>query len=297
MGQQPATWRRRGLAAGGALAAAVALGACGSQVDGPADDAGGTSEDPTGVYTGQGMAIETADGAGPQLCLGPVAESFPPQCEGVALVGLDWDDVPGRQSASGVTWGQVEVVGRYDGQSFTLTEEPAEPTLPVEPDGGAGGPELEQLCDNPYDGGEEGFVPQTEDEMLAMDRFGLLLEGYDGYVGSWVSDGFSVFNVLVTGDPEPARETFREEWPGGLCVEQREDAATAAELREAQDALGAAGIDGLQSSGAGPTGVLDVAVVVADERTTQAVLEAVSPWLTPEQVDLQGALTPVSSAG
>lgn len=299
MGQQHAqTWWRL---PGWGAAAAVALAGCGTaQVE---DDpgVGGTSDDSASastmpgdgdLMTGQGMAIETPE-SGVSLCLGPVMESFPPQCDGIPLVGLDWAEVADRQTASGVTWGQVKVVGTYDGQTFTLTESPAVPTFSVEPDNGTGATPFPQLCDDPYRGGEEGFVPQSAEDMATMESFGALVDGYEGYVGSWLSDGVSVYNVLVTGDPEDAWADFRREWPGGLCVEQRPEAASAATLLEAQEALSTAAVEGLQTSSPSTDGVLEVGVLVADQATTEAVLDAVSGVLTAEQVEVTGSLTPV----
>lgn len=120
-----------------------------------------------------------------------------------------------------------------------------------------------------------------------------LLEDYDGYIGSWVSDGSSMFNVLVTGDAEQAHADLREVWPGGLCVEQR-DLATQKQIWAAQEAVNQADIEGLLSSGGGSSdGMLEVHVVLADAQTVEAINTAVEPWLTPGQVDIDGALTPV----
>ena len=298
--QHAQTWQRPGPPWWGVAACAVVLAGCGTaQVDGEpgagatSDGATSTSTTPGGdLMTGQGLAIETPQ-AGVALCLGPVAESFPPQCQGIPLVGLDWAAVADRQTASGVTWGQVKVVGTYDGQTFTLTEPPAVPTFSIEPDNGTGATPFPQLCDDPYRGGEEGFVPQSAEDMATREAFGAFVEGYEGYVGSWLSDGVASYNVLVRGDPEEAWADFRQEWPGGLCVEQRSEAASAATLLQAQKSLPDAGVEGLQTSSPSMDGVLEVGVLVADQVTTDAVLEAVSGLLTAEQVEITGSLTPV----
>jgi hypothetical protein len=301
MGQQEAQRRRRSRTLWWGVAAAASLAACGTaQVDGDTGaGAGVTSEEDTStstsgtdLMTGQGMAIETPE-AGVSLCLGPVAESYPPQCQGIPLLGLDWADVADRQTASGVTWGQVKVVGTFDGTTFTLTESPAVPTFSVEPDNGTGASPFPQLCDDPYRDGEEGFVPQTAEDMATMEAFGAFVEGYDGYVASWLSDGVSIYNVLVTGAADEAWADLRREWPGGLCVESRPEAATAETLLEAQEALSAAGIDGLQTTSPSTDGTLDVGVLVADQTTTDAVLRAVSGLLSADQVEVTGSLTPV----
>lgn len=68
--------------------------------------------------------IEQPDGA--LLCLGAVAESAPPQCTGLALIGWDWDAFE-HEETGGVRWVQgVALEGLYDAeaQTFTQTGEP-----------------------------------------------------------------------------------------------------------------------------------------------------------------------------
>lgn len=69
-----------------------------------------------------GTVLEADEG--PELCLGPIAESYPPQCSGPPIVGWDWSAVEGEESASGVTWGAYAVWGEWDGETFTVTREP-----------------------------------------------------------------------------------------------------------------------------------------------------------------------------
>jgi hypothetical protein len=56
---------------------------------------------------------------GPELCLG-VLESFPPHCGGLPIPNWRWDQVEGEQTAGGTTWGRYQLVGTYDGASFTV---------------------------------------------------------------------------------------------------------------------------------------------------------------------------------
>jgi len=70
-----------------------------------------------------------AAGRGPELCTGPIAESYPPQCSGRPIVGWKWDEVDGEQSASGTTWGVYRVRGTWDGKQLTLTERPTTPVV------------------------------------------------------------------------------------------------------------------------------------------------------------------------
>lgn len=60
----------------------------------------------------------------PMLCLGGVAESYPPQCSGPPIEGWDWTAVEGEETASGVTWGLYAVWGTWDGQRLVVTREP-----------------------------------------------------------------------------------------------------------------------------------------------------------------------------
>lgn len=60
----------------------------------------------------------------PQLCLGPVAMSKPPQGGGPDVANWDWSTVSGKQTVAGTTWGEYTVVGTYTDGVFTLTRPP-----------------------------------------------------------------------------------------------------------------------------------------------------------------------------
>ncbi|MFI2362796.1 hypothetical protein [Promicromonospora sp. NPDC019610] len=107
----------------------------------------------------------------PELCLGGVAESYPPQCGGPEIVGWDWDAVDAEESAQGTTWGTYTVEGTWDGETFDLTEAgaaPAEPSAsPDDPrlapdDAGAAGAgsDADELQNEVFDdlGGLTGWV-------------------------------------------------------------------------------------------------------------------------------------------
>lgn len=79
-----------------------------------------------------------------QLCLGPVAESYPPQCTGIPLEGWSWDGVEGSESSGDARWGAYAVHGRYDGETLTVTGPPIllalyDPIRPEDPTGGEPG--------------------------------------------------------------------------------------------------------------------------------------------------------------
>jgi hypothetical protein len=68
------------------------------------------------------------DADGPQLCLGPVAESYPPQCSGLPLDGWAWSEHDGTydtagdkvgDKAGGVRFATYLVTGTFDGTTMT----------------------------------------------------------------------------------------------------------------------------------------------------------------------------------
>jgi hypothetical protein len=221
------------------------VAACGSGDTGPGPGAGGSSVtmpavDPTQLFEGSGTVLD--DGSGPQLCLGGVAESYPPQCSGIALAGWDWDAVDGEESAAGTAWGEFHVVGTYDGETFTVARAgPYEPgavadggdrdfTTPcAEPEGG-------WVAADPGKAGEADFTAGAA-----------IAQRLRTYVTLWVDyaedltpeelderavQGDSVLqimNVIVTEDAVGAEAAIREAWGGPLCVTEREG-HTAAEL-------------------------------------------------------------------
>lgn len=283
------------VAGGVGLMGALVLGACAGASAG---------NDPSFIVAGSGGAetyavlttlLQPAEDAAPQLCLGGVMESYPPQCGGgLDVIGLDWDDVADAETASGVTWGTGWVVGTYDSSAgtFTLTQPAGD-----QPPAGLDVPEPDlidfpALCEDPYRGGEASFDPGSAEGMTAREELVARAAQLDGYITVYVSDGDREFNVLVQGDAEAAHSELREVWPGWLCVATG-SGASEADVLAAQEAVHAALGEQVLGSGGGVDGVLEVSVLVADESTTQAVLDAVEPWLTPQQVRVTGVLLPV----
>jgi hypothetical protein len=144
-----------------AASAVLLLAACSGGV---ADPGGGTDANwepgraalPAEV-TAVGTVLEK-DGT-PMLCLGAIAESYPPQCSGPEVVGWDWAAVDGEQTASGVTWGSYAVWGDWDGTTFAVTREPVLAALydpMVDPD-----------APNPWDDTlPPGALPEAEAELV-----------------------------------------------------------------------------------------------------------------------------------
>lgn len=149
-----ATYRdgMRSIIVGGIAAAALTFALAGCATAGSAPDAPaspGASESPTApaapVTTGADAQARLAElpmpsatepvlavgtvleqDGGSIICVGGVAESAPPQCSGLELVGWDWAAFEHAETG-GVRWAQgVAIEGSYDAeaQTFTPTGEP-----------------------------------------------------------------------------------------------------------------------------------------------------------------------------
>ncbi|OAN38333.1 hypothetical protein [Microbacterium sp. H83] len=94
---------------------------------------------PHGRVVAAGTVLDRGGDA--SLCLGAVAESYPPQCSGIPLVGWSWDGVDGSETSGDTTWGGYAVRGTYDGETFTVTDAPIMLALydPIRSDDPAGG--------------------------------------------------------------------------------------------------------------------------------------------------------------
>lgn len=235
----------------------VALAGCGSEqgVGGGSDP--GRPARPTAVPAADGP-VTTArpatvldDGTGPELCLGGVAESYPPQCSGVPLDGWDWDSVGDHERAGGVRWGDFVVTGEYDGQRLAVgdavpaAEHPGGPA-PDDPD-------LSTPCPEPQGGWRVLDPARTTD--LALDEVLARASALEGYSDAWLDQRIPpgrveaavndptrlVVNVRVTGDPGRAEAQLRQVWGGMLCVSraERSESELTAIARELQDLPGA----------------------------------------------------------
>jgi hypothetical protein len=103
------------------LLAAIALLLAGCAANDPGGDA---PTQPVGArerrYQATATVLQSRD-HGPELCLGVVQASFPPQCGGLPIPNWRWDQVEGEQTAAGTTWGRYQLVGTYGGASFTVS--------------------------------------------------------------------------------------------------------------------------------------------------------------------------------
>jgi len=201
-----------------------------------------------GRYRAVGTVLEAA-GKGPQLCLGAIAASLPPQCSGPDVVGWSWQTVR-HDEQGGTRWGSFVVVGQYDGTSFTLTEPATVPgahdTQPVDQ------PRLDTPCPTPA-GGWHPPDPATATEP-AFETASQLAGRQPGFGALWIDqqgaldDGSTagatavandpthfVLNITTTGDVPAMERVLRTVWGGSLCITRAR--RTSAELARTRTAL------------------------------------------------------------
>ncbi|WEK60030.1 MAG: hypothetical protein P0Y60_11850 [Candidatus Microbacterium colombiense] len=127
------TSQRRLVLASASIAGLLALSACATGPGGsPAPTSTTVSSDqlletaqpglPSGRVIATGTVLDV--GGDVQLCLGAVAESYPPQCSGIPLDDWTWDGVDGSETSGDVTWGTYAVYGTFDGDRYTNTDPP-----------------------------------------------------------------------------------------------------------------------------------------------------------------------------
>lgn len=268
------------------LAMVASVGAaCGDGGD-PGVEVG--AGDPDRRYQGSFTVLESAD-HGPELCV-QIAASMPPQCSGLPVVGWDWDAVAGEETVGGTTWGGWHVIGTYDGEELTLTEQPG----PPRPDDEAETvPDSSPACDQP-DVVDPSHAA-AEWEAMSQDHGAFELPDL---VAAWVSDPAGDWDgpfvgsaVVLPGAAPAAVARIREHYGGPLCVVEQ-DAPTADELASIRDEL----LDGSAGAALGRPqdvvtderrGVVVVTVWVADEA---AAAYAERRW--GDLVQLNGLLQP-----
>lgn len=293
--------------AGAVVVAAAVLAGCSDDdasvragVDGSTTSSSMTSpttapaatRDPNQRYEVTATVLES-EAHGPEICMGGVADSLPPQCGGVPLVGFDWDDVPGEEAASGTTWGEAHLVGTFDGERFTLTEPASAPRRGDRPDPTTS--DYSPACDDPD---VVDPAADVEDWYRASEALGEITDR----VAMWVSDPqgpwdgpFTVSVVMRPGGREAARERIRQHWDGPLCVIER-DAKTVAELAAVQRDLTDAGRDDptigivYVSSIDEVRSVVTAEIAVADDVARRWIVDRYGEGV----VELRGILQPVS---
>lgn len=198
---------------------------------------------------------------GPELCLGALLLSNPPQGGGPAITNWDWSRVSGHESHDGTTWGVFTVIGTYANDTFTLTRPPVPVPIQTledapEPEWGA---DLATPCPTPPGGWRVIDPERTTDDSL--ERTVDVAEALPGFADVWVDErqapvpssdrgdddddddevwGMNdpenlILNVAVTGDLGEAEATLRQTWGGALCVSHARHSAR--ELQRILDEL------------------------------------------------------------
>ena len=245
------------------------------------------------------------EGEGPQICLGLVALSDPPQCGGPSLEGWDWGDVEGeergehvQERGTDVTFGHFHVVGSYDGEAFTVVHAGPPKSSKSPPD------DIGTPCAEPPGGWKP--VDPKKDSEWASDRAGNIAEEEPDFAGVWVdyydsnpedeagkgiwgdswADDRVILNIAFTGSLKRHERELRKVWGGPLCLVKQEH--TEAELRAIQDELTKRLEGNVLSSWIGVDGTIVLEVIVADAATDAAV-EGYEPGL----VEIEERLRPV----
>lgn len=266
-----------------------------------------SNSDPDQLYTSTVTVLESPE-HGPQLCLGGVNESLPPQCGGPDIEGWNWDDAEGHESVSGTMWGVYTVVGRYLDGVFTLSEPPSVPN-PDDPVS-ADAPQFETPCDEP-DGGWQVVDEATATDAGmndALDYANSQTEFAGAYLDQSINPALAdeenmdaediemaandptklILNIRFTADVERHEQEIRKVWGGALCVSMAEHSTD--ELIAIQDELHNANPDVLGSGIDETSGYIDLQVIV-DDGSLQAELDET---YGPGVVVVQSALRPVS---
>ena len=274
----------------------VALAACGDdEPSGTAASGGsqGTEPGEPAVYQADTIVLESPE-HGPQMCQVQL-ESYPPQCGGPDLVGWDWAQVDGEESARGTTWGTFRVTGTWDGDATALTL--TEPATTPPPRDGEGTPDDSQFatpCPRP-DGGWKPVDPATTNQ-AAMDAAAERGQRGPGTAAVWIDQGAEqgwaglndprqlVFNVTTTGDPAALEADIRAVWGGALCVAEAEHSGP--ELREVAEAISGPNVLNVNANERMQVVTVDTYVPDAalqaelDERYGEGLVE-LHPWLEP----------------
>ncbi len=194
-------------------ALALVVTACSDDGDSAQDPAGSSPDQggdhgpmPTAAVGADGQvttryAATVMDTGRPELCLGPVAESYPPQCGGPALEGWDWAAYDGHYDQQGdIRWGVFYVTGTWDGSIFVVGSAepddgstiPEDPDLPPAPDDPPSTDELGRIADEVRDlGGATGaYANETQ---VTVD-----VPYDDGSLQAWVDEEYGAGVVAVS---------------------------------------------------------------------------------------------------
>lgn len=189
----------------GLAALLLALTACGSESGASATDPSEAmpTEVPaaSGPVTTRGI-ITVMDTGRPELCLGPIAESWPPQCGGPPIDGWDWADHDGMfERQQEIRWGQFVVTGTWDGTTLTYVSAiagalydamPEEPSTPPEPEEPLSQEDLDRIAE------EVGELPGAQGAYSVDGHVAVDVTYDDGSLQSWVDQEYGEHVVVVS---------------------------------------------------------------------------------------------------
>ena len=170
---------RRALIAALVTGAFFALTACAGTAVPGAEVPAALPQPPTNTdeLVGQGTVLQKGESE-PQLCLGPIMESYPPQCNGPTIHGWDWSLAEYSATVSTVTWGTYAVFGTWDGTAFTQTQ----PPIPLSLYSPVGSPDPRQDAEN-AGASDDATLQDISDELAGSQT--LTSVPMNGYL--WVS--------------------------------------------------------------------------------------------------------------
>lgn len=251
-------------------------------------------------------------GKAPVLCLGAVAQSLPPQCDGPSIVGWDWATAPAEASSlNGTRWVDAYVVGTYDGTRFTLTRPPISPAAWTGPAPAAPPIDPTTPCSAPAGGWqvldpartttatlEQAFTTAQKQPGFAGLRVDPASVGPTAAPGMTLSGGPSeapqspqstILTVWVAGDAATAERAIRAVWGGMLCVATapRSDQELQALMNRVSGRFAELGMLSMDRNVA--TGVVRV-VVIYDDGSLQGRLDV---DYGPGRVTVSSALKPM----
>lgn len=177
---------------------------------------------PLGAVRTHGPVTVLDAGEGPQVCVGPLALSMPPQCSGLPLAEWDWDAHEHERDGD-VRWtGWLVLEGTFDGETLTVSD-----VLPAE-SVGVSATARETPCPAPEGGWAIEDPSRATQEALdaartrAMERSGTTTwldvsgVGADDPGVHVPTEG--ILNVATTDDVVAVERQVRALWGGKLCV-------------------------------------------------------------------------------
>ena len=270
------TSRHTRLAVWLAVAVAVALGSCGGATDGSGGGAKTASTTGLPLVRARVVAVLEDSTHGPALCT-VLNASLPPQCGGIPVVGWNWDQVDGEETVGGTTWVEnIEVVGTFDGTTFTVTQPPLPAPTPTTIDPLRSRP---VPCPEP-EGGWRTLTPQQQSGLSQLDAITYARSQPD-LVTLWAATPATasagvVLVAVFTGDLDRHRTELEARWGGSVCVIA--DTAPAKPLEQTRQRFLAEGADryGITITSAAIdefAQTVEIGVLTADQATIAAVTE------------------------